>query len=831
MAASPDQSWKGTHKIEKELHAKLAEKDATYQDIDHILTQHRLACQNLIFQDFEFAQSKNVEARLWDAHGRINSRFRKNLARLRTENGKKKPVEMRKLIKYYLEFIKGSQRFYRTFIQRLASHFGGIPGLDLVAHRCKLDTLSVTAPVKPSEGLQRSILVSCYQTLIRLGDLSRYRETEINTKDYNWGPAIGYYDLANVIYPASGASHHQSAVVAVVDGNHVKATYHLYRALAAEEPHPAARGNLEIEFKKILTAWTKGEAVLSGSTTMGDAGKALLMWFVRLHARCYKGEEFTEHDELENEVLSQLAIDLKERSLDTTLQKFVLINIAAEYCAGVRLQEDPSSRENVRAYFYFLRLNIKTFFTLLQVLQPELERVVGDDVNASNGTDSVGHEAERKLTAVTRRILPGLRLCSSWLLYNSTLLVGQVDDHFLNVQIRELWRVYANSLTLLATTFPAGQLPSVDYLLDEDQDTLGFKPFKNDRVERRYFVREGQRRPRLDDAGVERHLPHVEMLSRIRDLLTDGLELAIDEKIPIALVEGNAFAYQEDGLPSEMLASPQVVPVASDAVHPRTEQPSGSTPPFDPAPYDTPSEFPDASSSTSVSMSANMHHMVDSLVEPSPAPASATADETSYGPRFGTLTAASLEDRVHGFSQHRRGASHELHHLPSSPHTPRPSLPSILNTPFAPDPQEQEHARTLGTVSPASATRPSTASGPGPAGVAGSAPRSPLVGVFPPPHQQHSSGNLVIGSSMPTPTALQYSWSPGLGIGVDVSHDDGPSHQVPSASSPAPATTSGGTSRYAPPTVGRGRRIVGSPYGPARMNETPPGGQGSGSRR
>ena len=59
---------------------------------------------------------------------------------------------------------------------------------------------------------------------------------------------------------------------------------------------------------------------------------------MRLHARCYNGVEFSEHDELESEVLSHLAIDLKERSLEGTLNKFILINVAAEYFAGERLQ-------------------------------------------------------------------------------------------------------------------------------------------------------------------------------------------------------------------------------------------------------------------------------------------------------------------------------------------------------------------------------------------------------------------------------------------------------------------------------------------------------------
>lgn len=159
------------------------------------------------------------------------------------------------------------------------------------------------------------------------------------TKDRNWGPAIGYYDLARIVHPVSGASHNQLAVIALVDANHLRATYHLYRALAIEEPHPSARGNLEIEFKKIQDVAGK-EGSINPDDKRGVEGprEAMVRSFICLHAHCYKGVETPEHEELESEVLRHLAVDLKERSLDGTLSKIVLINIAAEYFAGVRLK-------------------------------------------------------------------------------------------------------------------------------------------------------------------------------------------------------------------------------------------------------------------------------------------------------------------------------------------------------------------------------------------------------------------------------------------------------------------------------------------------------------
>lgn len=402
--------------------------------------------------------------------------------------------------------------------------------------------LAIDSPSQVSGELRQLVLVSCHQTLVRLGDLSRWRETQLVTKDRNWGPAIGYYDLAGRIYPSSGASHNQLAVIALVDGNHLRATYHLYRALAVEEPHPGAKGNLELEFKKIEEVWSKGDPI--GGDSVKDTqstGNVLVAWFMRLHARCYKGVDFQEHDELESEVMSQLLVNLKERSLDSTFSKIILINIAAEFFAGVRLRgirtptrkyvsatknssaDDPGSSKALQSFFFLQRLNVRTFFTLLLVLQPELERFAAEPGFSANGT---GTPISERVTAVTRRVLPGLRQYSSWLVSNASILAAQVGDSALNIQIGELWKIYANALTLLASTFPVSELRGMEYLLEEDEDTLGFKPFDNERTRRRYYCDDlSTLKPRFYNQGKHRCHPNLETLGRIRDLLTDGMIL------------------------------------------------------------------------------------------------------------------------------------------------------------------------------------------------------------------------------------------------------------------------------------------------------------------
>ncbi|KAL4890483.1 hypothetical protein BDV59DRAFT_95167 [Aspergillus ambiguus] len=695
MASAFQNTWQIALDAEKELLRTLAEKEPTFTEISQFLSEFRVACQNAILRDFEAARSNNVEARLWDAHLKINTRFRKLLARFREENGQKKPVEKRKLGKHYLEFIKSSQRFYRGYIQQLSSHFGGISELEKVARKFNFDNLSAedSSPAA-SEELRKQILQSCHATLIRLGDLSRYRETELATKDRkerNWGPAIGYYDLATVIYPASGASHNQLAVIALADGNHLRATYHLYRALAAQEPHPSAKGNLEIEFRKVMNAWAKRELIRPEDA--GIPGRALAPWFVYLHAQCYRGADFPEHDELESEVLNQLAVDLKERSLEGTLQKFCLINIAAEEFSRTRSTEEQVSN----ARLFFRRINVKTFFTLLQILLAEVERFAVED--PSHNDTRTGPD---KVTVVARRVLPALRNYSSWLLTVSHLLVAHKEekDTPLAVQITEFWKIYANTLTLLASTFDVVHLPEIDYLLEEDEETLCFVPLNKDTTFRRYLDINGRQKPRMNDPGVERSHPNIEMLYRIREFVIDGLDLVVSNKIPIALVDDEdkkTFIYREDDLPSQFFASPSghhhtlsSASIERDEVQQVAHDPQHGA--------DAKSVF-GGSQSASASMSASMHRIVEGverLVESDTYENAPAVSEHLVFPHGGQPTSSQFFDpstdsifHEENFSTRQTpiappglgppvASSAALVRGPSQQsYTPRPSLPSI----------------------------------------------------------------------------------------------------------------------------------------------------------
>lgn len=92
--------------VERDLLKNLAEKETTFAEISNNISELvlyscfiflvarnwsnpsascrrlRTASQNAIFQDFETARTVDVEGRLWEAHLKINTRFRKLLSRV-----------------------------------------------------------------------------------------------------------------------------------------------------------------------------------------------------------------------------------------------------------------------------------------------------------------------------------------------------------------------------------------------------------------------------------------------------------------------------------------------------------------------------------------------------------------------------------------------------------------------------------------------------------------------------------------------------------------------------------------------------------------------------
>jgi len=175
----------------------------------------------------------------------------------------------------------------------------------------------------------------------------------------------------------------------------------------------------------------------------------------------------------------------------------------------------------MQSYLFFLRLNVRTFNALLQILQAELVKLLKkpNNVAAQNQPSPVP-----QITTNMHRVLPALRLYTLWLQKNVAVVACSVDSA-LEILQQKFWISYAKCLSLTAEVFPVETLCETSGMFEEDADTIGFKPLQCDQNNGIWAVGNlGQQEAVESERDISR-----EMLGRIRDLLVTGLKLAFDE--------------------------------------------------------------------------------------------------------------------------------------------------------------------------------------------------------------------------------------------------------------------------------------------------------------
>ncbi|KAI0024656.1 hypothetical protein F4780DRAFT_546985 [Xylariomycetidae sp. FL0641] len=538
-------SWADAQKIRSDILAKLAslKKErgnvnytTRFEEIEQTMAQLRLSCLQVIFHEFEYAVDKKVETSLWQAHTFLNGEYRKVMSRLMAQN---QVVQRRKLDKLYRGFLKTSESFYRVYIQRLSARFF-IPELRQAAFGTELAPTE-TAPdeVSPPKPLRSMVLKSCQTTLVRLGDLARYRcQTSEKLSKGTFDKALDYYGLANILDPQDGSAHHQMAVLHQLQGQHLDIVYHFHRAIAIAKPHELALGNLEREFRGLENTST------SRRGNVKDPSEAMVTWFVRLHAFFFQGEQFSQQAELEEEVLHRIDLAMKVESTDapeTLLQKMVLINIAAYDIATEKVKASWTMTASQTCQF-LLRFNVRTILILLRTLKNVLHDATTQSEDIDKGPH--GEESPIPFTPALMKLLPLVRIYISWI-YVATADIVKYQD-FLEPYVRDVYRLLGDALTALNVYVNASlQTVSSKYLLLEDLEAQGLRPLDDQQLPL-FFRAEEQSKadlPRKHRTPKPRQIvfghrfkPETEAIWRIRDIVCCGVFLAGNSAFPLALI-------------------------------------------------------------------------------------------------------------------------------------------------------------------------------------------------------------------------------------------------------------------------------------------------------
>lgn len=454
--------------------------------------------------------------------------------------------------KSYNNFLRVAQKFYKGYIQRLSARFD-VPELRRVAHGIEVEQMDSgdrISPVPPE--LSVMVLKSCHSTLLRLGDLSRYR-TQARHKNSGYETALTFYTLAHHLNPQSGYAYHQMGIVHLDQGNHLDVVYNFYRSWAVDAPHPNAKSNLEAEFKSLqLPNSSKSR---QNTTAAQDA---LSMWFVRLHARFYKGETFPQQAELEGEVMHRLEMAChSEKSLDTLL-KMALVNISAHHVASITYTGSsistsslfPSYNANFviesmavaasRFYQFIVRFNALFISTFAAALESELKEAASEDAG-NTGSSAM----PSKITPMVEALLPVLRLYSMWLTAHRDELCAAIQTFggVIPNTIQNLAKVF----TLLCVFTYSQDLGSCPYLLGEDVEVRGFRPLSEETIPQQcrcFCGEDGAPKTYLQDTG-SRLEPRREHLARVLDILRCAYFLAEDANFPLSYeVVDNSLIFE-----------------------------------------------------------------------------------------------------------------------------------------------------------------------------------------------------------------------------------------------------------------------------------------------
>ncbi|CAG8643576.1 20194_t:CDS:10 [Dentiscutata erythropus] len=574
--------YKSSVELEAELRQLSKQKPPFDKQVATVRTKLRENYERIIFLDYEFAQSKEVEQNLWKyVYYKFIEEFRKRIRTAVTTGGKSKSIH-RKLTSSFRSFLQEATGFYYSFIQRLAVHFE-LKQLDPIIKKFGLTIESTNASQHSySDDIKQKAVLSCHKSLIFLGDLARYRELQTEKPRKNWSTACDYYNHARHLVPESGNPHNQLAVIATYSADEFSAVYHYYRSLVVRCPFLTAKDNISLLFHKArkssADAQEKGQgtpqrdhkengsrrrfshqrqvpsAAQSAKVRADEATHAFFSDFIRLHSILYFRTDLESYSELKASVLNQLRESVLTLALDPDqLLKFTAINMAASFAIRNIVNGDSNNvNQSPKASIsysttskkalvekYAILLTLDSLSTLLEMCNSELLDVA---VECSDQR----HNAVQILPAPVKRSLISLRVGTKWVYSSLELLTSMSaliakDPNVKNevANIAKFWQRFAEFLNSLERLFPHDKGIPLDVPLAEDFELNGFSGLKNNIfVNEQNFLNQGE--------------PFEELDMRIYDIFEDAYKISESEFSQLFYVDG-VFS---SGTPPSKAASP-----------------------------------------------------------------------------------------------------------------------------------------------------------------------------------------------------------------------------------------------------------------------------------
>ncbi|KAJ3236342.1 hypothetical protein HDU78_004694 [Chytriomyces hyalinus] len=231
-----------------------------------------------LLSDYSSAHERGSEAMLWKGFYAQIGTFRASISNAKRERN---AGNLASSMALFRAFLDDAIVFYAQLVLRLANVYSLRRVLRVVVHSGALRAFEVglsndsPAPT-PSEKIDKSaIVVSCFQCIIYLGDLARYKDS--TTPAPSPAPKF-YYMLAHALLPTSGNPFNQLAVLPQAATSEITAAELYIRALCCRRPFGTARKNLELILGSKVRAVEGVDGVLEAARVLLLSAKPDSEW-------------------------------------------------------------------------------------------------------------------------------------------------------------------------------------------------------------------------------------------------------------------------------------------------------------------------------------------------------------------------------------------------------------------------------------------------------------------------------------------------------------------------------------------------------------------------
>ncbi|KAL7752005.1 hypothetical protein RI367_002533 [Sorochytrium milnesiophthora] len=355
--------------IETQLSAALSQSRNAPRDqrssiaarIEDLRQQYRDACQRVLAA---WHPSAIVQAAIEEKYWRLAfyGRFQdlRQLIRAQTQNATSIRLQQHQLRDLLVRHLDASRQFYEQLVERLrdAYHLQLDQSTGLLA--LFKDRFEVSSE-------QEAAVTAIHRSLVYLGDIARYRISEVSAADdatsAAWRAVAGHYYAAMSIMPSNGRSFAQLAMLSNIRQNRLDAVYWYCRSLATQFPSSAARDNLA--------------AIHKEHTQERQAGKACEQTFLDFHVALLSSD--TSPYDMRSRFLSVTSSPNFAKLDAATRTKMIITCICTFPLLPPSVQESAGS-ENVR-HIYLLALML--FFCSQAVKSESAKRPVQHPLVAS----------------------------------------------------------------------------------------------------------------------------------------------------------------------------------------------------------------------------------------------------------------------------------------------------------------------------------------------------------------------------------------------------------------------------------------------------------------